>query len=62
MQARYPKVRVQFDKNVVVDDKLITSNGGPVSYEGAFEMLARMTSAENAAQIADRIRFTRIKP
>ena len=61
MQARYPKVEVQFDKNVVVDGKFITSNGGPVSYEGAFEMLARMTSADNAAQIADHIQFTRIK-
>lgn len=62
MQARYPKVQVQIDRNVVVDGKFITSNGGPVSYEGAFEMLARMTSANNAAQIADRIQFTRVKP
>lgn len=62
MQARYPKVKVQFDKNVVVDGKFITSNGGPVSYEGAFAMLARMTSAKNAKQISDRIQFNRIKP
>lgn len=62
MQARYPKVNVQFDKNVVVDGKFITSNGGPVSYEGAFAMLSRMTSAVNARKIADRIQYTRIKP
>ena len=62
MQARYPKVNVQFDRNVVVDGKFITSNGGPVSYEGAFAMLSRMTSPAHARKIADRIQFTRLKP
>ncbi len=62
MQASYPDVKVQFDQNVVIDGKFITSNGGPVAYEGAFELLARMSSSENAQEISDYIQFSRVKP
>lgn len=32
LATAYPKVNVQYDQNVAVDDGVIASNGGPVSY------------------------------
>ncbi len=57
----YPKVKVQADRNLVVDDKVITSNGGPVSYQAAFELLARLTSEARAKEISRDIQFDRLR-
>ena len=57
----YPKVDVQFDQNVVVDGNVITSNGGPVSYQAAFELLARLSSEDFAKEIRQTIQFDRLK-
>jgi len=59
--AACPKVKVQSDRNVVVDDKVITSNGGPVSYQAAFELLARLTSEAHAKEISRDIQFDRLR-
>jgi transcriptional regulator GlxA family with amidase domain len=56
----YPKIKVQFDENVVVDKKVITSNGGPVSYQAAFELLAKLSSDEFAKEISESIQFSRL--
>lgn len=57
----YPKIRVQYDQNVVVDDKVITSNGGPVSYQAAFELLAKLSSKKFAKEISESIQFNRLE-
>ena len=57
----YPAIKVQYDQNVVVDEGVITSNGGPVSYQAAFVLLARLSSEKYAAEIAELIQFTRLK-
>jgi transcriptional regulator GlxA family with amidase domain len=57
----YPKIKVQFDKNVVVDDKVITSNGGPVSYQAAFELLAKLSSPQFASEISKSINYSRLR-
>jgi transcriptional regulator GlxA family with amidase domain len=57
----YPKIKVQADKNVVVDDKVITSNGGPVSYQAALELLARLSSESHAHEISQTIQFDRLR-
>ncbi|MBQ0720293.1 MAG: DJ-1/PfpI family protein [Gammaproteobacteria bacterium] len=57
----YPAIKVQYDKNVVVDEGVITSNGGPVSYQAAFELLTRLSSEKYAAEIAESIQFNRLK-
>jgi len=57
----YPKIKVQYDQNVVIDDKVITSNGGPVSYQAAFELLAKLSSEKFAAEISEAIQFNRLK-
>jgi len=57
----YPKIKVEFDKNVVVDDRVITSNGGPVSYQAALELLARLSSPKLANEISNSIQFSRLK-
>src|SRR6266704_1790239 len=57
----YPKMKVEFDKNVVIDDKVITSNGGPVSYQAALELLAKLSSEKHADEISTAIQFARLK-
>ena len=57
----YPAVKVQHDKNVVVDGGVITSNGGPVSYQAAFALLTRLSSEKYAAEIAESIQFNRLE-
>ena len=57
----YPKAKVQFNANVVVDDKVITSNGGPVSYQAALELLAKLSSEKHANEISEEIQFARLK-
>jgi transcriptional regulator GlxA family with amidase domain len=61
LAASYPKIKVQFDNNVVIDDKVITSNGGPVSYQAAFELLAKLSSQKFANEISESIQYNRLK-
>ncbi len=57
----YPKIKVQFDKNVVIDKRVITSNGGPVSYQAAFELLAKLSSKNFSNEISESIQFNRLE-
>lgn len=57
----YPAIKVQYDQNVVVDEGVITSNGGPVSYQAAFALLARLSSEKYATEISESIQFNRLK-
>ncbi|MDF1642652.1 MAG: DJ-1/PfpI family protein [Pseudomonadales bacterium] len=57
----YPEIDVQFDQNVVIDKNVITSNGGPISYQAAFALLARLSSEKFAAEISQLIQFDRLK-
>ena len=61
LAKQYPKVKVQYDQNVVVDTGVITSNGGPVSYQAALELLAKLSSASLASEISESIQFPRLK-
>lgn len=56
----YPKINVQYDKNVVIGDKVITSNGGPVSYQAAFELLTKLSSEKFSKEISESIQFNRL--
>lgn len=57
----YPKIKVQYDQNVVIDNKVITSNGGPVSYQASFELLEKLSSEKFAKEISEAIQFDRLK-
>jgi len=61
LSKAYPKIKVQYDQNVVIDNKVITSNGGPVSYQAAFELLAKLSSDKFANKISEAIQFNRLK-
>ena len=50
-----PKIKVQYDQNVVIDGKVITSNGGPVSYQAAFVLLAKLSSEKFSKEISEAI-------
>lgn len=56
----YPNVNVQYDTNVVMDKNVITSNGGPVSYQAAFTLLAELSSKKFSAEISELIQFNRL--
>ncbi|OUR63585.1 transcriptional regulator [Colwellia sp. 39_35_sub15_T18] len=56
----YPKINVQYDQNVVIGDKVITSNGGPVSYQAAFELLTKLSSEKFSKEISESIQFNRL--
>ncbi len=60
LKESYPNVDVQFDKNVVVDGHVITSNGGVVSYEAAFKLLGQLATTEHASEIMEMLQFTRV--
>ena len=57
----YPQIKVQYDQNVVIDHKVITSNGGPVSYQAAFELLAKLSSEKFSKEISEKIQFNRLE-
>lgn len=57
----YPDIEVQYDQNVVVDRKVVTSNGGPVSYQAALELLAILSSEKFAKEISESIQFNRLE-
>lgn len=59
-QKKYPDVLVQHDINVVIDDGVLTSNGSVVSYEAAIALLAKLTSDELAAEVANDLQFKRV--
>jgi len=61
LASAYPRIKVQFDQNVVVDGRVITSNGGPVSYQAAFALLTKLSSEAFAQEVADSIQFGRLK-
>ncbi len=60
LAKNHPKIKVQYDTNVVVDGQIITSNGGPVSYQAAFELLAKLSSPDFAKKISQQIQFDRL--
>jgi transcriptional regulator GlxA family with amidase domain len=56
----YPEINVQYNQNVVIDKKVITSNGGPVSYQAAFELLSQLSSEKFSKEISEAIQFNRL--
>lgn len=61
LQKSYPEVNVQYDENVVLDAGVVTSNGGPISYQAAFELLAALSDEKFANQISELIQFNRLE-
>ena len=59
-QEKYPDVLVQHDINVVIDNGVLTSNGSVVSYEASIALLAKLTSDELAAEVANDLQFERV--
>ncbi len=61
LEKAFPKIDVQYDQNVVVDGKVITSNGGPVSYQAAFELLTLLSSEKYSQEVSELIQFNRLE-
>lgn len=59
-QRSYPKVRVQKDVNVMIDEKIVTSNGSVVSYQSALTLLRLMSSEGHARDVADALQYPRL--
>ncbi|MFL0798240.1 MAG: DJ-1/PfpI family protein [Cellvibrionaceae bacterium] len=61
LKRAYPDIDVQINQNVVIDEKVITSNGGAVSYQAALELLAKLSSEKFATEVEKAIQFDRLK-
>lgn len=61
LQSSYPDARILEDETVVVDQNIVTSNGGPVSYLAAFELLERLSSEDFARDVKETIQFNRLE-
>jgi len=61
LASAYPKIKVQYDQNTVIDTQVITSNGGPISYQAAFELLTQLSSKKFSDEIAGAIQFDRLE-
>ena len=59
-QSKYPQVKVKSNINYVVDGNIITSNGGPVSYQSALKLLEMLSNKSFAQKISSSIQFDRI--
>ncbi|MBV1881471.1 MAG: DJ-1/PfpI family protein [Pseudomonadales bacterium] len=57
----YPNIDVQYDQNVVMDGNVISSNGGPVSYQSAFVLLEQLSSPKFAIEISQSLQFDRLR-
>lgn len=57
----YPQIKVQFNQNIVIDDGIVTSNGGPVSYQAAFALLEKLSSKKYSQEISESIQFNRLQ-
>ena len=60
MQKKFPKVKVLEDRNLVIDGKIITSNGSIVSYQAALVLLAKMSSTGRAREVFDTLQMGRM--
>jgi len=59
LQSEFEEVDVQFDTNVVVDDKVVTSNGSLVSYQAALVLLSKLSSPSKAQEVSEAIQYQR---
>jgi len=59
-KSEYPAVDVVFDANVVIDDRIVTSNGSVVSYQAALTLLKLMASQAKADEVAEVIQYSRM--
>jgi transcriptional regulator GlxA family with amidase domain len=60
LQRDFPAVKVIHDQNVVVDGRVITSNGSLISYQSALVLLAKMSHLNKARQVFESLQMQRI--
>lgn len=62
LQSKFPKIKVVFDRNVVVDRNRLSTNGGITSYQGALVLLTMMSDASKAEKVFNAIQLNRLIP
>jgi transcriptional regulator GlxA family with amidase domain len=60
LQAQFPDIQVVQDQKVVVDRRILTANGGLVSYQAALVLLGRLSGAEHAREIYESLGMDRL--
>jgi putative intracellular protease/amidase len=60
LKLNHPRIDIEMNKTVVVDDNVVTSNGSLVSYQAALELLRRMENDKVAEEVADKLYYTRL--
>ncbi len=62
LQKAFPEVEVQTGVSFVMDGKRLTSNGGLVSYDAAFVLLAQLAGKDLARQVYKTLNSDRLRP
>ncbi len=60
LKLNHPRVKIDINATVVVDDNVVTSNGSLVSYAAAIELLKNIVGPEQSQEVADTIYYTRL--
>lgn len=60
LKLNHPRVRIDIDATVVVDQNIVTSNGSLVSYAAAIELLQRIQGPNAAQDVSETLYFTRL--
>ena len=60
LQSAYPAIQVQTDARMVMDEHVLTSNGGVVSYPAAIALLTEMVGEEKATEVAESLQMNRL--
>ncbi len=60
LKARHPRIDVVFGEPIVIDDHVVTSSGGLISYAAALALLERIAGAELSRAVAEDIYYDRL--
>jgi transcriptional regulator GlxA family with amidase domain len=60
LQTQFPAIQVVHNKQVVLDKRRITANGGLVSYQAALVLLGQLCGSEQAKEVYGRLDMARI--
>ncbi|MFN8530130.1 MAG: DJ-1/PfpI family protein [Anaerolineae bacterium] len=60
LQAQFPAIQVIHDQPVVVDHRLMTANGGLVSYRAALTLLSQLSSIDHAKAVYNSLGISRL--
>ncbi len=60
LKLNHPRVRIDINATVVVDENIVTSNGSLISYAAAITLLENIAGQDRGQKVAETLYFTRL--